>query len=124
MCEEFTKSTDMRIVASAGYRLSWYLETVPNEFVKTLDAGLHRMTDADLARTLAAAAFLFDNDGEHFAELIAWLLARLPDAPDRIRRLIETDELPPKDRECTVQILELWAQEELPELRAHVPRPS
>jgi hypothetical protein len=80
------------------------------------------MSDFDLAHTLGGAALAFRADRTDVSELIANLLDRIPEVRSRILRLIETDALPDEDRECAVQILELWAEGPLPELWSHVPR--
>jgi hypothetical protein len=128
LCEDFTTSMDLRLVGSAGYRLSWYFPTVPPELERTLDTALQRMNDVDLARTLSAASLAMHSNAPNVSELIADLLHRLRGIGKRVRRLVENDVVPQKDQMCAIQILEIWAEHELPDLwvhfHEHTPRPS
>ena len=104
-------------IASVGQRLAWHLPKAPDPFKAQLQDTLKGFSDGQLARAIGAARVAIDDDRPDVAELVADLLSMVPEAPNRIRSLLERATLPHDDRDAAIQTLELWEGESLEELR-------
>lgn len=122
MCDDLLSWTEIPSLTRVAHALGYWIVGAPPELLDTLNVHLKRVSDEQLVRLLSATARPFRADHPEASEVITNVLQRIPRAATRIRRLVETDALPEQDRECTVQILEMWAQKRLPRLWAYVPK--
>ncbi|MDB4953225.1 MAG: hypothetical protein JWO36_794 [Myxococcales bacterium] len=122
MCDDLLSWTEIPALTRVAHSLGWWIVGAPPELLDTLNAHLKRVSDEHLVRLMSATARPFRANHPEASEVITNVLIRIPRAAARIRRLVVTNALPEQDRECTVQILEMWAEKRLPRLWVYVPK--
>ena len=75
------------------------------------------MPDSALVRLICVVNMLIEDDQDSRSELVVDLISYLPNAAERVERLLEKNRFPSQCREGAIQVIETLSQEFREDLR-------
>lgn len=97
--------------AEAGYRLSYYFPSVPEEQKQFFVERISSATDKEIVNVVIAIQDALSSEQDHAAEQILDLLSYMPDPVGRLKELARNHVVPEEALEALIKSVEVMTQE-------------